>query len=129
MNYSEWFYQHLQTSADGFVWAVEQVPAARHYSQPPKSLGDWHVARHVFHMLDYERQIVVPVMQQWLGAPPAVVGWEEEASWRQPPRRQPPGRPTVTGPSIISSTNSGPCAASRLPCSPRLGSTSGTSSK
>ncbi len=82
VNYSEWFHQHLQASADGFVWAVEQVPAARYYSQPPKGLGDWHVARHVFHMLDYERQIVVPVMQQWLDAPPAVVGWEEEDSWQ-----------------------------------------------
>lgn len=86
--------------------------AARHYCRPPKGLGDWSVARHVFHMLDYERQIAVPVMQQWLGAPPAVVGWEEEASWQANCRFRP---------SRSSWKNSGPCASSRLLCSPDWG--------
>jgi hypothetical protein len=81
MDYSAWFQQHLQTSADGFVWAVEQVSEVRRYAAPPRALGEWHVARHLFHMLDYERQIAVPVMRQWLGAPPAVVNWDEEANW------------------------------------------------
>ena len=82
MNYTSWFEQQLQASADGFIWAVTQVPAERRYCRPPKGLGEWNAARHLFHMLDYERQIALPVMQQWAGAAPAVVNWDEEAGWR-----------------------------------------------
>lgn len=82
MNHSQWFEQQLQASADGFVWAVAQVPVVRQYAAPPKSLGEWSAARHLFHMLDYERQIALPVMQQWLGAPEFLVNWDEEAGWR-----------------------------------------------
>lgn len=33
-------------------------------------------------MIDYERQIARPVMQQWLGASEVQVNWDEEAGWR-----------------------------------------------
>ena len=79
---STWFQQQLQASADGFVWAVAQVPADRLHCRPPRALGEWTAARHLFHMLDYERQIALPVMQQWLGAPEFAVNWDEEAGWR-----------------------------------------------
>ena len=81
VNYSMWFQQQLQASADGFVWAVTQVPTERQNSQPPKALGEWTATRHLFHMLDYERQIALPVMQQWLGAPEFAVNWQEEENW------------------------------------------------
>ena len=82
VKYSTWFQQQLQASADGFAWAVTQVPATRQNCPPPKALGEWTAARHLFHMLDYERQIALPVMQQWLGAPEFAVNWDEEAGWR-----------------------------------------------
>jgi hypothetical protein len=82
VNYSTWFQQQLQVSADGFSWAVTQVPPVRLYCQPPQGLGEWTAARHLFHMLDYERQIALPVMQQWLGAAEVLVNWDEEAGWR-----------------------------------------------
>ena len=69
MNLSEWFSKQLDTSAEGFIWAVDQVPVERRFVAPPTGLGEWHVARHVFHMLYYEQVIVVPSMKQWLGIP------------------------------------------------------------
>lgn len=47
MNFSRWFHEQLQASANGFVWGTEQVPDARRYVQPPEGLGEWTVARHV----------------------------------------------------------------------------------
>jgi hypothetical protein len=65
--YSTWFHEQLQNGADGFVWSAEQIPAARLYEQPPKALGEWSAARHVFHMMYYEKTIALPSMYQWLG--------------------------------------------------------------
>jgi hypothetical protein len=81
VNDAVWFQQQLQASADGFAWAIAQVPAERLNCRPPEGLGEWSAARHLFHMLDYERQIALPVMQQWLGASEVVVNWDEEAGW------------------------------------------------
>jgi hypothetical protein len=82
MNLTEWFRNQLQASADGFVWGAEQVPAARRNLQPPKGLGEWTVARHIFHMVFYEQTIALPSMQQWLGAEnPAADELDEEAAW------------------------------------------------
>lgn len=69
MNLSEWFSTQLKASGDGFVWAAQQVPAERRYVTPPAPLGEWVLARHVFHMLIYERDIVLPHMHYWLGEP------------------------------------------------------------
>ena len=66
-NFSQWFNEQLQSSANGFVWGTEQVPEARRYAQPPTGLGEWTVARHVFHLYFYEKTIALPSMQQWLG--------------------------------------------------------------
>ncbi|WIG61272.1 MAG: hypothetical protein OJF49_004020 [Ktedonobacterales bacterium] len=67
MDLSSWFRETLRTGADGFLWAVEQVPRERWYATPPGGLGEWNVARHVFHMVLYERLIAVPSMRQWMG--------------------------------------------------------------
>jgi len=40
MNLAQWFHDQLKASADGFVWAVQQVPAERRFIAPPAPLGD-----------------------------------------------------------------------------------------
>ncbi len=83
MNLTQWFSDQLQASADGFVWGTEQVPNSHQYIQPPERLGEWTVARHVFHMLYYEKTIALPSMWQWLGEPcPATDDLDEDAAWR-----------------------------------------------
>ena len=43
MNFSEWFREHLQVGAVGFVWSAEQVPEARRYANRLKDSvnGQW----------------------------------------------------------------------------------------
>lgn len=82
MNLSEWFHDQLQASADGFVWGAQQVPVTKRYIQPPNKLGEWTVARHVFHMLYYEKTIALPGMKQWLGeARPSTENLDEDVAW------------------------------------------------
>lgn len=91
MNVSEWFATQLKASADGFVWAAQEVPKERWEVAPPKMLGEWVMARHVFHMLFYEREAVLPHMWYWLGNPIAPVEeWgkrfgEEDTQWPSHP--------------------------------------------
>ena len=86
MNLSQWFHDQLQASAEGFAWAIEQVPAERRRLAPPHQLGDWPAARHVFHMLYYEQIMALPSMQQWLGGPLlAADDLGEEAAWEKGP--------------------------------------------
>jgi len=81
-NLSQWFHEQLQASANGFVWGTEQVPETRRYELPPKGLGEWTVARHVFHLWYYEQTIALPSMQQWLGAAiPALEDSDEDVAW------------------------------------------------
>jgi hypothetical protein len=83
MDLSQWFNDQLKSSADGFVWAVEQVPVERRLVSPPAPLGEWNAARHVFHMLYYEQMIALPAMQQWLGEPFTLTGedFNEDETW------------------------------------------------
>lgn len=83
MQLSEWFDKQLQSSAEGLVWGAEQVPAERHFRQPPRNLGQWSVARHLFHMVDYEQKFVLPLMRQWLGEPKPVFVYDEEDTWQR----------------------------------------------
>ena len=64
-----WFRYQLKASADGFAWAFEQLPQAWHYRLPPSPnyMGTWPPIRHVWHVMGYERDHVIPSMQQWLG--------------------------------------------------------------
>lgn len=82
MDFSHWFREQLQADADGFVWSAGQVPEDRRYGQPPRGLGEWSVARHVFHMLYYEQTVALPSMRQWLGgSKPLVDDAEEDMAW------------------------------------------------
>jgi hypothetical protein len=72
----------LRSSAEGFAWAVRQVPAGMLHSVPPPPLGEWPAARHVYHMLHYERTIALPSTRQWLGGQmPDLSGDDEVAAW------------------------------------------------
>ncbi len=64
---STWFHTQLTSSAEAFRWAVAQVPTERLLLAPPEKLGEWSVARHVFHMLSNEHRLALPNMRCWLG--------------------------------------------------------------
>jgi len=82
MNFSQWFHEQLQAGAAGFVWSAELIPAVRKYEQPPKALGEWSAARHVFHMMHYEQNVALPSMYQWLGgAIPPYDDADEGEAW------------------------------------------------
>jgi hypothetical protein len=84
MNFSEWFHDQLQASADGFVWGALQVPNARRNIRPPdEELGEWTAARHIFHMVFYEKNFALPRMRTWLGEPLPVEGIEEDTAWAE----------------------------------------------
>jgi len=86
MELSKWFEDQLRSTLEGFIWAVQQLPKERLYSLPPTALGDWSASQHVWHMLDYEKNLAFPSMHQWLGAPPALR--KEESEKRNPPAVQ-----------------------------------------
>lgn len=76
-----WFRQQLQASADGFVWAFEQLPVDQWHLLPPNadSMGTWTPLRHVWHVTGYEEMLVVPSMQQWVGGPiPDNNSWHDD---------------------------------------------------
>ena len=77
MNLSEWFSYQLKASGEGFVWGVEQVPVERREITPLSELGEWSVARHIFHMFYYEREMVTPSMQSWLRGETFLIDWDE----------------------------------------------------
>jgi len=85
VNLSRWFHEQLQSTADGFEWAVEQVPKNRLFLRPQTPfLGEWPAARHAFHMLHYERTYAIPSMRQWLGDPaPDAAGVNEDTAWQE----------------------------------------------
>lgn len=67
MEISRWFQDQLLTSADGFMWAVGQVPEPRRNTEPPHGLGEWTALRHAFHLGFYDQTIALPNMGLWLG--------------------------------------------------------------
>jgi hypothetical protein len=78
----------LRSSADAFLWAVEQMPQDHWLVAPPRRFEEWPTARHAFHLLHYEQQIVLPSMRQWLGGPlppslsPDEDATQEETGWQ-----------------------------------------------
>ena len=87
MNNSQWFGEHLRTSAEGFLWGAQQIQVERRYLSPPPVLGEWSAARHVFHMVYYEETFALPSMYQWLGGAgltrEELDKIDEEAAWNE----------------------------------------------
>lgn len=81
MDLSQWFHQQLQTSAENFLWAVEQIPRERLYLAPRP--GRWPVARLIYHLARYEQHLALPSMLQRLGGPRPVVGTPEEGEMEE----------------------------------------------
>ncbi len=76
-----WFRYQLKASEDGFAWAFEQLPIVWHYRLPPAPhyLGTWPPIRHVWHVMGYERDLVIPSMRQWLSEPmPKNEIWQDD---------------------------------------------------
>ena len=65
INYSSWFHPQLQTSADSLQWSTLQIPITRRDLTPPAVFGEWNVTRHMFHIVYYEREGVLPHMRHW----------------------------------------------------------------
>ncbi len=76
MQQAQWFQQQLQSSADNFLWAVEQIPQERLYLAPRPNR--WPIARIIFHLTRYEQRLAFPSMLQWLGGTKPIVGTQEE---------------------------------------------------
>lgn len=85
METSKWFEYQLQSTLDGFLWATQQLPKERFYVLPPAPIGEWSAARHILHLLEYERALALPSMHQWLGAPPPIRRAEDEMNKQNPP--------------------------------------------
>lgn len=86
-DWAAWFRYQLQASAEGLIWGAEQLNPAQHHRLPPDPayMGTWQPARHVWHVAEYERCLVLPSMRQWLGGSmPAEDCWpDDDPSWQQ----------------------------------------------
>ena len=86
-----WFRYQLQASAEGLIWALSQIsPAFRENLPPdPEYFGTWPPTRHVWHVTEYERCLVIPSMNQWLGGPlPPENAWpDDDPTWAKMPNR------------------------------------------
>lgn len=82
MNLSQWFSTQLRGGAEGFAWAMQQVPSERLFTVPPsRFLGAWPAMRHVDHLRHYERALALPSMQMWLDGPGVSV--EQAQAWER----------------------------------------------
>ncbi len=81
----QWFREHLKSSGDGFVWAFQEIgPALQHRLPPdPDYMGTWSPARHIWHVTEYDRDVALPSMRQWLGdsTPDLDILPDEDIEW------------------------------------------------
>jgi uncharacterized damage-inducible protein DinB len=63
MQLSQWFYQQIRASTEGFCWAVEQIPQERYYLSPKP--GKWSVGRIIYHMVCYDQLIGRPTLPRF----------------------------------------------------------------
>ncbi|HLH64000.1 MAG TPA: DinB family protein [Ktedonobacteraceae bacterium] len=90
MDLSQWFSDQLTSSAEGYIWSVEQFSPEQRFITPPTKFGEWSPARHVFHMYSYEQHIALPSMRIWLDEPFPYEGHDykadmlkEEKAWNE----------------------------------------------
>jgi hypothetical protein len=81
-NFANWFHVQLTSSADAFLWSIEQIPAERRWLASPHHPEEWSAARHLFHLLSYERRLALPSMHIWLGETfERDKTYKEDAAW------------------------------------------------
>ena len=84
-DWTTWFRYQLKASADGFEWALTQIPEHFHDQLPPdpEFLGTWSPLRHLWHVTGYERCLAIPSMLQWLDDPgPLEEDWfDDDEAW------------------------------------------------
>ena len=85
-NSSEWFRRQIEANTELIGWAAQQLSSERFSASPPSLLGEWPAARHLFHLLYYEREVALPSLRQWFGAPyPTFEGYDENAAFSTAP--------------------------------------------
>ncbi len=67
MDLLQWFSGQLTSSAESYIWGIEQLSPEQRLIAPPSRFGEWSAARHVFHMYSYEQNVALPSMRIWLG--------------------------------------------------------------
>jgi hypothetical protein len=80
----QWFHSQLRASADGFIWGFAQISPAHLDQLPPDPLylGTWSPLRHVWHVTEYERCYVLPVINEWLDVSLPDEDWpDDDAAW------------------------------------------------
>lgn len=83
---SEFFRRQIEANTEAIAWAVTQVGPERLHTAPPELLGEWSAARHLFHLLYYEREVAVPSLRLWFGASyPDFTYYDEAAAWANAP--------------------------------------------
>lgn len=93
-NHAAIFRQQLQTSADGLIYAVEQLPTGRLFVTPYPQFGVWSAARIVFHVTFHDRMVISPYITAWSNEEfpdyehVASLGDREEENWRSAGSRQ-----------------------------------------
>jgi hypothetical protein len=84
---SDFFKRQVEANTEAIAWAVRQVGPERFPATPPELLGEWPAARHLFHLLYYEREVALPSLSLWFGAPyPDFEGYNEAAAWADAPQ-------------------------------------------
>jgi hypothetical protein len=85
----DFFRRQIEANTEVLAWAVTEVGEARLHTAPPALLGEWHAARHLFHLLYYEREVAVPSLRLWFGAAyPDFGGYNEAAAWDGAPHAE-----------------------------------------
>jgi|SRR5579883_2154087 len=79
---AKWFHMQLTSSAEACIWALEQLPEERRWTAPPRHPNEWPAARHIFHLLSYERRLALPSMRIWRGEPfEREETYQEDITW------------------------------------------------
>lgn len=84
-----WFHTQLTSSADAFLWSIEQLAEERRWIASPRKPEDWPAARHVFHLFSYERRLALPGMRIWLDETfERDESYEEDIAWENAERKK-----------------------------------------
>jgi hypothetical protein len=79
---ADWFARAINMSTESLAWGFESIPQERRSAAPPQKLGEWTVARQLFHILYYEREVALPSVRLWVGGEyPTFEDYDEAGAW------------------------------------------------